>query len=189
MKRFLNKKFIVLFVLAIFSLANFVMADGWVNDGYGNWLYEENGEYLKATVKTIDGINYYFDTKGYWLPTENLKPVKMSGSEMVSFTIEGKDYSNRNYKTKITLPRPIVSGENEEVLNEFIKNEFEKAVGKYYEEHSLSILFLTPEIKIDNIFEIYNLHDVIGFGYIGGGMFNLYLDTKKLELWAQSNRN
>lgn len=175
------------FIMSFYTLATF--ADGWIDDGYGNWLYEENGELLKATWKNIDGVNYYFDTKGFWLPTESLVETKLAGSENVTFVMEGKDESGRNYKTKITLPRPIISGTNADAINEFIKKEFENAIKKFYLETRVNSFFLIPEIKISEVLEAYNVRGVIGLGYFGGGMFNLYIDTKKLEMWATRNLN
>ena len=188
--RTINKKIITFVVLiAIFALPLATFADGWVNDGYGNWLYEENGEYIKATWKNIDGVNYYFDTKGYWLDTGSLVEHKLAGSEMATFTMEGKDYSDRKYKTKVTIPRPILSGTNADNINEFIKKEFQNAITKFFEETRINSLFLTPEIKVSELLEIYNVRGVIGIGYFGGSMFNLYIDTNKLEMWATRNTN
>lgn len=183
-------KKLVLISLFIVPLISFsAIADGWVNDGYGNWLYMENGEYVKATWKNIDGVNYYFDTKGYWLPTEPVVDSKLAGSEKVTFIMEGKDESDRKYKTKITLPRPIISGANADAINEFIKRDFEKVITKYYVDTRINSLFLVPEIKIVEVMEAYNVRGIIGLGYFGGGMFNLYIDTNKLEMWATRNVN
>ena len=103
----LNKKIYIIALLFVLILPFASFADGWIDDGRGNWLYEENGELLKATWKNIDGVNYYFDTQGYWLPTEPLKEIKLVGSERVTFYMEGKDEKNRKYKTKVSVPRPI----------------------------------------------------------------------------------
>lgn len=190
MKKINNKKILIFVVIILVVLTSSVaFADGWVNDGYGNWLYEENGEFVKATWKNIDGVNYYFDTKGYWLETQAQTEYKLSGREVVTFIMEGKDYNDRNYKTKVTIPRPILSGNNAEAINEFIKKEFQNIVTKYYQETKEGILFLTTEIKVGEMMEIYNLRGVVGIGYFGGSMFNLYIDTNKLEMWATSNIN
>ena len=185
-----NKKILIFVVLIIVLLMpSAAFADGWVNDGYGNWLYEENGEFVKATWKNINGVNYYFDTKGYWLDTGNLSDHKLAGREMTTFIMEGKDYNDRKYKTKVTIPMPILSGENADAINEFIKKEFQNTITKFYEETRLDILFLTTEIKVAEMMEIYNVRGVVGIGYFGGSMFNLYIDTNKLEMWATRNIN
>ena len=183
------KKTIIMAIIAIFAMSFASFSDGWVYDGYGNWLYEENGEFVKATWKNIDGINYYFDTKGYWLETENLAAVKISGREIVTFTMEGKDYNDRSYKTKVTLPRPIVSGTNAEVINEFIKKEFQNAITKFFEETRINSLFLQTELNASEMMEARNQRGIIEVGYFGGVMFNLYIDTNKLEMWATRNVN
>ena len=178
---------IALIVLIVTSFSSF--ADGWINDGYGNWLYMENGEYVKATWKNIDGVNYYFDTKGYWLPTEPMVENKLSGSENVTFIMEGKDDHDRRYKTKITVPRPIISGTNADAINEFIKKDFQDTIIKYYRETKINSFFLIPEIKVREVLEAYNVRGIIGLGYFSGDMFNLYIDTNKLEMWATRNIN
>ena len=185
----LNKKIYIIALLFILILPFASFADGWIDDGRGNWLYEENGELLKNTWKNIDGINYYFDTQGNWLPTEPLKDNKLVGSERVTFYMEGKDEKNRKYKTKVSVPRPIIGGTNADAINEFIKKEFQNTITKYYEETKLNGLFLMTEIEIGEMLEAYNQRGVIGLGYFGGGMFNLYIDTKKFEMWAMRNVN
>ncbi len=179
---FMKKSVFIILICVLF--VNAVRADGWIYDGYNNWQYEENGELVRNTWKNIDGVNYYFDTKGNWLPTKPEVNVKLKTSERVTFIMEGKDYSNRKYKTEISIPMPILSGTNEEALNEFIKKEFQNTIKKYVEERMIKKLFLTPKIELAEIFEIYNVHDVVGIGYIGDTIFNLYIDAKKLEMWA-----
>lgn len=184
-----TKHLIILATIAVFGMAFASFADGWVYDGYGNWLYEENGEFLKATWKNIDGINYYFDTKGYWLETESLAEVKLAGRETVTFTMEGKDYNDRSYKVKVTMPRPIVAGTNADAINEFIKRDFQNAITKFFEETRMNGLFLLTELRSDEMMEARNQRGVIELGYFGGAMFNLYIDTNKLEMWATRNFN
>lgn len=176
-------KKILSIIFIVFTMASFVYADGWIYDGY-NWQYEENGELLVNTYKNIDGVNYYFDTKGNWIPREPVVSLKFKGSEMYKFTMEGKDYNDRKYKTEVSIPMPILTGTNEAEVNEFIKKEFENAIKKFIEERYVNRLFLVPKMEIDEALEVYNVHDVIGIGYIGDLMFNLYIDTKKLEMWA-----
>ena len=96
-------------------------------------------------------------------------------------------YENRSYSTKIKLQMPIVSWENELVINEFIRNEFPKVIKKYFEDYYMNMFFLLPEIKLNELLEVYNVHNVIGFGYLGGGMFNVYLDYKEMKMWAVKN--
>lgn len=182
----INKIFLV--IVFVFVYVNTIFADGWVNDGYGNWLYEENGSFVKNESRVIDGVECYFNYAGYWMPRESYKKVRLKSKEMVSFIMEGKDYNNRKYKTKIKLPMPIVEGENADILNEFIRKEFINTIKKYFEEWRISILFLEPEIEISEMLEGKNEHGVICFGYLGGGMFNLYIDTNKLEMWAVPNK-
>ena len=123
------------------------------------------------------------------LGEEVVPETKVAGRETISFVMEGKDYSNRSYKTKVTLPMPIVGGVNEDAINEFIKNNFQKAITKFYEETRISSLFLTPEITVEVMLEGRNMRGVIEVSYLGGSMFNLYIDTKKLEMWATRNIN
>ena len=175
----------VLILIVVFTNATF--ADGWKQTEYGNWQYEENGEILKATNKVIDGVNYYFDTKGNWIPREPQVSLKMSGREEVIVELIGTDYENRHYNTKVKIPMPIVSGENETIINDFIRQEFPNAIRKYFEEYYMNTLFLLPEIKLRELVEVYNVHNVIGFGYLGGGMFNVYLDYKDMKMWAAKN--
>ena len=180
-------RIIVLTILIMTIMQNCLFADGWKQTEFGNWQYEENGELVKATNKVIDGVNYYFDTKGNWIPRENQVSIKLSGREEVVVELIGKDYENRNYNTKVKIPMPVVSGENETIINDFIRQEFPNAIRKYFEEYYINTLFLLPEISIRELLEIYNVHNVIGFGYLGGGMFNVYLDYKEMKIWAVKN--
>lgn len=176
----------LIFVITIvFSITSF--ADGWQQTEFGNWQYVENGEILKATSKVIDGVNYYFDTKGNWIPRESESSIKMTGREDIIVELKGVDYENRNYNTKIKVPMPIVSGENDIVINDFIRQEFPIVIKKYFEEYYINRLFLLPEINMSELLEVYNVHNIIGFGYLGGGMFNVYLDYKEMKMWAVKN--
>lgn len=190
MSHIINKKTNKLSIILVFVLmcASSIFADGWVNDGYGNWLYEENGNFIKNETRVIDGIECYFNYQGYWIPRGEYKKVWLVNKEIVSFTIEGKDYSDRKYKTKIKIPMPIVAGENADAINEFIRKEFNNTIRKYFEEWRLSILFLQSEIEISEMLEAQNARGIISFGYLGGGMFNLYIDTNKYEMWAIPNK-
>lgn len=181
-------KKIILAILSIFIYTSSIFADGWVNDGYGNWLYEENGSFVKNENRVIDGVECYFNYQGYWIPRGEYKKVWLKNKEVISFTIEGKDYNDRKYKTKIKIPMPIVDGENADAINEFIRKEFNNAIRKYFEEYRQSILFLQPEVEISEMLEAQNARGVISFGYLGGGTFNLYIDTNKMEMWAIPNK-
>ena len=111
-------RIIVLTILIMTIMQNCLFADGWKQTEFGNWQYEENGELVKATNKVIDGVNYYFDTKGNWIPRENQVSIKLSGREEVVVELIGKDYENRNYNTKVKIPMPVVSGENETIIKQ-----------------------------------------------------------------------
>lgn len=189
MSRLFNRKNIIikLILALLFILSNVVLADGWIQTEFGNWQYIENGEPIRATNKVIDGVNYYFDTKGNWIPREEIKRIKMVGKEDTNIHFIGKDTKNRNYDTILTLPMPIVSGENELAINEYIRKEFPNVIRKYFEEHYIDAMFLMPKIKLNEVIEIYNMHDVIAFGYFGAGMFNVYLDYKEMKMWAVNN--
>lgn len=181
-------KKVVILTLLICLFTTPVFADGWVDDGYGNWLYEENGNYVRNDWRTIDGVTYYFNYQGYWLPKEPVRDVKLKNKEKVSFVIEGKDYDDRKYKTEIIMPMPVVEGKNSVAINEFINNEFKNVMTKYFTEWEINLLFLTPKIEIDEMLEGQNKNGVICFSYFGGQMLNLYLDTNKMEMWAMPNR-
>lgn len=178
--------FIFVIMLVLFLSSN-VFASGWIKNESGNWLYEENGVFVKNTTKVIDCVEYYFNANGIWVPWEVMQNVKLVNREMVTFTMEGKDYNDRNYKTKITIAMPILGGENSDVINEFIRKEFVNVIKKYFEDYRLSILFLQPEIELKEMHEGKNERGVISFGYFGGGMFNLYINTRKMEMWALPN--
>ena len=180
-------KIIRLALVLSIILCSTIFADGWRQTEFGNWQYVENGELLRATSKVIDGVIYYFDTKGDWIPREAETSIKMTGKEEIIVQVSGKDYENRAYNTKIKLPMPIVSGENEIVINEFIRNEFPNVIKKYFEDYYMNMFFLLPEIRLNELLEVYNVHNVIGFGYLGGGMFNVYLDYKEMKMWAVKN--
>ena len=179
-------KRIIFIVLLIISVES-TYADGWVDDGYGNWLYEEKGEYVKNDVRTFDGVNYYFDTKGYWIPREKVADVKLKDKELTTFVIEGQDYKDRKFKVTVKIPMPIVSGKNEAAVNEFIRKEFQNAVSNFLEEKYINKLFLLTEIEETEMMEIYNLHDIIAFGYLGDVIFNLYVDTKNFDMWGMKD--
>lgn len=181
-----SKIVILIFVMSI-VLCSIIFADGWQQTEFGNWQYVENGEILRATSKVIDGVNYYFDTKGNWIPREAESSIKMTGREDIVVELKGVDYENRNYNTKINVPMPIVSGENDIIINEFIRQEFPNVIKKYFEEYYINRLFLLPEINMRELLEVYNVHNIIGFGYLGGGMFNVYLDYKEMKMWAVKN--
>lgn len=174
-------------ILMIVVMQAAIFADGWRQTEFGNWQYIENGELVKATNKVIDGVNYYFDTKGNWIPREEIKRIKMVGREDIVIHFVGKDNKNRNYDTKLTIPMPIISGENELIINEYIKKEFPIVIKKYFEENYLDAMFLMPKMKLSEVIEIYNMHDVIAFGYFGAGMFNVYLDYKEMKMWVVNN--
>ena len=185
--KMLNVKRIITSILVVCLNASIVFSDGWINDGYGNWLYEENGSYVKNDTRVIDGVSYYFNHDGYWIPRTPIKTIWLKGKEMVKFTLEGKDYNDRKYKTEVNMAMPIVDGENAEYLNQFIKNEFVNVMKSYFEKYRISILFLIPKMTIEDMLEAQNNNGVICFGYFGGGMINLYLDTKKIKMWALPN--
>ena len=185
MKFDIKKIYSIIIFMIILSYS--VFADGWKQTEFGNWQYEENGSILKATSKLIDGVVYYFDTKGDWIPRENFSTVKLSGKTEIVVELIGEDYENRNYNTKIKISMPIVCGDNDIFINEFIKDEFPNVIKKYFEDEYINSLFLLPEIEIKEMLEIYNIHDVLGFGYIGGRMFNVYLDYKNMKMWASKN--
>lgn len=178
--------FIFVIMLVLFLSSN-VFASGWIKNESGNWLYEENGVFVKNTTKVIDGVEYYFNSNGIWVPWELMQKVKLVNREMVTFTMEGKDYNDRKYKTKFNVVMPILGGENSVAINEFIRKEFVNVIKKYYEDYRLSILFLQPEIELKEMLEGKNERGVISFGYFGGGMFNLYINTRKMEMWAMPN--
>ena len=174
-------------LLIMLVMSSTLFADGWKQTEFGNWQYEENGELVKATSKVIDGVTYYFDTKGNWLPREAQTSVKLTGREEIVVNLTGKDYKNRKYDTKIKIPMPIVSGTNETAINAFIKQEFPNVIKKYFEENYANNLFLMDEMKLEQMLEVCNVHNVIGFGYFGGGMFNVYLDCNEMKMWAVKN--
>lgn len=178
--------FIFVIMLVLFLSSN-VFASGWIKNESGNWLYEENGVFVKNTTKVIDGVEYYFNSNGIWVPWEAMQKVKLVNREMVTFTMEGRDYNDRKYKTKFNVVMPILGGENSEAINEFIRKEFVNVIKKYYEDYRLSILFLQPEIELKEMLEGKNERGVISFGYFGGGMFNLYINIRKMEMWAMPN--
>lgn len=178
---------IKLVTIIVLMLCNITFADGWRQTEFGNWQYIENGELVKATSKVIDGVNYYFDTKGNWIPREPESSLKMVGREDIIIEMTGKDFENRKYNTKIKIPMPIVSGDNEIVINNFIRQEYPNVIKKYFEEYYINRLFLFPEIKLNELLEVYNVHNIIGFGYLGGGMFNVYLDYNEMKMWAVKN--
>ena len=70
-------------LLIMLVMSSTLFADGWKQTEFGNWQYEENGELVKATSKVIDGVTYYFDTKGNWLPREAQTSVKLTGREEI----------------------------------------------------------------------------------------------------------
>lgn len=177
----------VIFTALFLFLSSNVFASGWIKNGSGSWLYEEDGVYVRNTIKVVDGVEYYFNNDGIWVPWETMQKVKLVNREMVTFTMEGIDYNERKYKTKFNIVMPILGGENSEIINEFVKKEFINVMKKYFTDYRLSILFLQPEIEIKEMHEGKNERGVISFGYFGGGMFNLYIDTRKMEMWAIPN--
>ena len=46
---------------------------GWQNDANGWWYVYSNGTYPVSTWKTIDGVDYYFNTSGYMTTDEFIK--------------------------------------------------------------------------------------------------------------------
>lgn len=184
-KTFMIKKLIKIFILfsliSSFSFPSF--SDGWYYDG-ANWLYEENGEYVRADVRTIDGVNYYFDTYGYWIPRENSTGVKLKTYETKSFVMKGKDYEGRNYETKFTYLCPIIEGKNSEAINQFIRDNIEETYKKYIEEHCLNMLFLAPKLTQHTIIESYNEKNTIGFSFLGGLRLSLYINYDKMIMWV-----
>lgn len=178
-KKFI-KNFIILSFVLIYAISTY--ADGWYYDG-ANWLYEENGEYVRGDVRTIDGVNYYFDTYGYWLPRENVTNVKLKTYESKFFIMKGKDYENRNYETKFTYLCPIVEGENSDAINNFISENIEETLKKYIEDNFLNMLFLTPKITQHTIIESYNEKNTISFSYLGGFRLTLFVNYDKMIMW------
>ena len=53
----------------------------------------------------------------------------------------------------------------------------------------MNSLFLQTELKASEMMEARNQRGIIEIGYFGGVMFNLYIDTNKLEMWAMRNVN
>lgn len=180
-------KKILVFIVFLVIGAESIFANGWIKDEFGNWLYEENGVFVKNSYKFIDGVEYYFNNDGHWIQNASSKKVSLSSRKNVTFVLEGKDYSDRNYKTEVTIAMPIVKGENAEAINTFIEKEFQNAITKYFLEWRINMLFLLPKIEIKEMLEGKNERGVICFGYFGGGMFNLYLDSNKMEMWAVPN--
>ena len=173
------------FIVTIFISSFTAFADGWVYDG-ANWLYEENGDFVRSDVRTIDGVNYYFDTYGYWIPRDKASAtgIKLKTYETKSFTMKGEDYNGRKYDTTYTYLLPIVEGSNEDAINKFISDNIEDTFKKYIEEKFLDALFLTPKLTQHTIIESYNEKNIIGFSYLGGLKFTLYVNYNKMIMWV-----
>ena len=174
-------KFVLSFVI-IMSVCNNIYADGWVDDGT-NWHYVENGKYVRGDVRNIDGENYYFDTYGNWIPRSENKVVKLKGSEKKSFVIEGKDDKERPYKVTYTYIMPIISGKNEEEINEFIKNNIETTIKTFIEERYKNALFLLENMGVYEMIEYYNEKDTIGFSYLGSPRYSININYNKKIMW------
>lgn len=179
-KKLIIKNFICL--VLCFSFITNVYADGWINDG-ANWQYEENGKLVRGDVRNIDGVNYYFDTYGNWIPRDENVSYKLKATETKSFTLEGEDYKNRKYKVKYTYLLPIVDGENAEAVNKFISENIEKTIGDFILEKYGQALFLLTEMSNMELIDMHNEKDTIAFSYLGSPRYSLYVNYKKSIMW------